>query len=367
MFPQTMILSPKSNTKTTSLCSLHRQRTAALLRWVRAPYLAVLVVLVLIPYASPARDLSPELAACARIEDDAARLKCFDEITRRVPAKEEPPAAATSVPEEEPSVMSKQWELDPESRRKTFVVRLYRPNYFLPLSYNDTPNRDTILDLDKNAKAQYTEAQFQISFKAKIWQDFFGKDIDLWFGYTQLSFWQLYNSTFSAPFRETDYEPELFLTFRTNYELFGLKGRIINVGLDHQSNGRSAELSRSWNRIVATFGFERKNFNLFLKAWYRLPENANDDDNPDIDKYMGYGEAQGVYYWKRHRFAATMRNNLRRQNKGSIQLDWSFPFPCVNLERFSGYIQYFNGYGESLLDYNNSTNRIAVGIMLTDW
>jgi phospholipase A1 len=62
------------------------------------------------------------------------------------------------------------------------------------------------------------------------------------------------------------------------------------------------------------------------------------------------------------------RNNLRPgDNRGAVQLDWSFPFPFIHNERISGYIQYFNGYGESLLDYNANVNRIGFGIMLTDW
>jgi len=233
------------------------------------------------------------------------------------------------------------------------------------MTYNASPNSDTsALDLDRNAEAQNTEAKFQLSFKVKLWEDILGKDMDLWFAYTQLAFWQLYNKEFSAAFRETNYEPELLLNFRTNYDLLGLKGRIINIGLNHQSNGRSQPLSRSWNRVVANFGFERDRFNLLLRTWYRIPEKAKNDDNPDIDRYLGYGEIWGYYFWNKHRFGAMLRNNLRpSDNKGAVQLEWSFPL----IEHVSGYVQYFNGYGESLIDYNKSVNRFSIGFMLTDW
>jgi phospholipase A1/A2 len=353
-----------------------------LLHW----FISVIVFCLLsfFPSFNYAEDIDNRFKECAKIANDSARLKCFDDLAgRKAPvtenadiatAKSQPQPAvppqpvAVSASEEKPSVMSRQWELDPASRKDPFVIRLHRPNYILPWSYNRSPNSDTILDTDRNAESQNIEAKFQISFKVKLWEDILGKDMDLWFAYTQLSFWQVYNKTFSSPFRESNYEPELLLNFRTDYNLLGLRGRIINIGINHQSNGRGQLLSRSWNRIVANIGFERNNFNLLLKAWYRLPESSHEDDNRKILKYMGYGELWGTYYWRDHRFGIMVRNNLRmNDNKGAIQLDWSFPFPFIKKDRVSGYIQYFNGYGESLLDYDKSINRIGVGLMLMDW
>jgi len=347
---------------------------------------AMFFLICFFPSFNYAADTEIRVKECAKIENDGARLRCFDDLAgRKAPVAENTVAASekdkpqpvSSLPhtamsandeKEKPSVMSRQWELDPASRKDPFVIRLHRPNYILPFTYNNSPNSDTMLDNDRNAEAQNSEAKFQISFKVKLWEDVLGKDIDLWFAYTQLSFWQVYNRTFSSPFRETNYEPELLLNFRTDYNLLGLRGRIINIGINHQSNGRSEELSRSWNRIVANFGFERNNFNLLLKTWYRLPESTHEDDNHEILKYMGYGELWGTYYWKTHRFGIMFRNNLRMSdNKGAIQLDWSFPIPFMKNDRVSGYIQYFNGYGESLLDYDKSINRIGIGLMLMDW
>lgn len=322
------------------------------------------------------------MAECAAIEDNRVRLQCYDKLSGRTPGKPSvspdtpaaaapPPAgsaktekAGDTSPPAGQSVMARHWDLDERSRPGRFVIRPYRPNYILPLAYNNSPNMDASLDINPDARPQKTEAKFQISFKVKLCEDIFAKDMDLWFAYTQLAFWQVYNKQFSSPFRETNYEPELLLNFRTDYDVPGLKGRMINIGLNHQSNGRSQPLSRSWNRVVANFGFERDQFNLLARAWYRIPENEKDDDNPDIDRFMGYGELWGFYYWKEHRFAVMLRNNLRpSDNKGALQLEWSFPL----VRHISGYVQYFNGYGESLIDYNKSVNRLSVGFMLVDW
>ncbi len=356
--------------------------------------LAVLAIFflphLLMPCLSDAAGSADRPSPCARIEDNAARLKCFDDLrcaqiqdgAERLRCFDDLAGRKPPAPPE--SMLAKLWDLDPQNRRRSFVLTPHRPNYILPVAYNSSPNRDDALDFDPNAQANYNEAKFQISIKAKVWQDalkdvlkdVFEKDIgvrgiDVWLAYTQLSFWQLYNSAFSAPFRDTNYEPELLVNLRTDYELLGFKGRILNLGFNHQSNGRSKPLSRSWNRLVANVGLERENFNVLLKTWYRMPEDEQGDDNPDITRYMGYGELWGTIYWNKHRFSAMLRNNLRPgDNRGAIQLDWSIPLSMIseNLgNKFSFYIQYFNGYGESLLDYNKSINRISAGFMIAEW
>jgi len=361
--------------------------------------LACIFFLLIAAYPGNAVEIEDSLVKCAAIKDDnAARLKCFDDLAKQLPAAKE---AVTTITAEkaaakEPvaekkviSVMEKYWDmsLDPNKERNIFVLWPYRPCFFLPIAYNSSPNENTQLDIDPKAKAQYNEAKFQLSFKFKIWRDIVRSEaikdiiekntgirgVDVWIAYTQQSFWQLYNSAFSAPFRDTNYEPELLFNFRVQQEIPGLMGtklQFINVGFNHQSNGRSVPLSRSWNRIVANFGLEKDNFGLLLKTWYRIPEDEINDDNPDITRYTGYGELWGTLYWRNQRFAIMLRNNLRSDNLGAIQLDWSMPLSSINehlAKKISLYVQYYNGYRESLLDYNTSVNRISAGFMLADW
>jgi phospholipase A1 len=330
-------------------------------------------LLLVLPFlvAAPAEGLSDnsrELAECVKIEDAEKRLDCYDNLAGRKP-RETPPteqAAKKPQPEEmkEFSYFSYLWELEPETRRSKYSLSPHRSNYILPYSYNSSPNYDAVRAEDPGADLKYEEATFQLSLKVKVWEDIFSQKADLWVAYTQRSFWQVYNFEDSSPFRETDYEPEILLNLRTDYRILGLRGRFINVGFNHQSNGLSEPLSRSWNRIVANAGFERGNFSLLLKGWYRIPEAAADDDNPNIEDYLGYGEVWGYYFWKGNRFGIMLRNNLDfHTNRGAVQLEWSFPI----LERIGGYLQYFNGYGESLLDYNHRVNRIGIGFILKDW
>jgi phospholipase A1 len=263
-----------------------------------------------------------------------------------------------------PSYFTELWHLDKETRAGKPSITFHRGNYALAFSFNELPNPAPLQAVDPDKTLTKPEVTFQLSFKAKLWQDVFGQPVDLWFAYTQRSFWQLYNFDDSSPFRDTNYEPEVLVNFRTRFSLLGLRFRFIQVGVNHQSNGQAEPLSRSWNRLVANIGIERGSFSLLLKGWYRFPESDEEDDNPGIDNYMGYGEIWAYYFLARHRVAVMFRNNLDfGENRGAVQLEWSFPL----FAQIGGYVQYFIGYGESLLDYDHRVNRIGVGFILTDW
>ncbi len=340
-------------------------------------HISVLSLIFILTIFSPfnfvglARAYDKNMSDCVQIKDAIERLQCYDELGEHGEKKEdvsELQEGDTVAPEtESSSYLSKLWELDKESRRGKYALTPYRSNYILPFSYVKSPNEETFQEASPDKELKNAEIKLQLSFKIKLWQDIFRQNMDLWFGYTQLSLWQFYNFEDSSPFRETNYEPELLLNFRTNYNLVGLRGlrgRYINVGINHQSNGRSEPLSRSWNRIVANFGIERDNLVLILNTWLRIPEDDEDDDNPDIDEYLGYGQIWLYYLWHDHRFGVMFRNNLRwNDNRSTYQIEWSIPL----VKHVSGYIQYFNGYGESLVDYNARINRIGVGFIVKDW
>lgn len=355
-------------------------------------------------------EVKDRLADCAKIDDNVKRLQCFDRLAERKNSVSQPATLATetipvakeaSSEQDKASVLERHWDLKVNSRKHAFILRPYRLNYFLPVAYNSSPNDEINLEYDPAAKAQFNEAKFQLSFKVKICEDLLQKPLqglydknigikgmDIWVAYTQQSFWQLYNSAFSAPFRDTNYEPEALINFRSQVEIPGLMGtklQYFNIGFNHQSNGRSRPLSRSWNRIVGNIGLEKGDFNLQLKAWYRLPEDELEDDNSDLIRFMGYGELWMTYFWEKQRVAVMLRNNFRQNNLGAVQLDWSIPPYTLGKilrrtgaiseetlnhyfsDKFSLYVQYFNGYGEGLMDYNKSINRISAGVMIAEW
>jgi phospholipase A1 len=253
-----------------------------------------------------------------------------------------------------------------ESSFDEFVITPHKPNYILPVTYNDNLDASNYAAPPASGEGdlQKVEVKFQLSLKVPLAKQFITSNGNLWFAYSQLSFWQLYNSDISSPFRETNYEPELMWALGTDNEIFGIRNSVITLSLNHQSNGRAEPLSRSWNRIIANFIFDKDNYVFSFRPWYRIPESEDDDDNPDIHEYMGYGELAALYKYKKHQTTVMLRNNLDfDNNRNTVELTYTFP---IN-ERLKGIAQYFNGYGESLIDYNHRSHRVGVGVLLTDW
>jgi len=255
--------------------------------------------------------------------------------------------------------------------RSRFAVTAHRRNFFLPVTYMADPNDEPFPDNGPEQSGDFDnlEAKFQLSVKTTLFDKVLLRNDAIQFGFTAASFWQMYNKELSSPFRETNYEPELFWLAPMNWTPWGVDTTLLTIGLSHQSNGRGGSLSRSWNRLYANFIWEKGDYVFSLKPWYRLPESKKKepgdprgDDNPDIEDFMGNFEFTTVYKRGSHEFSAMLRNNLSSDNKGAIQIEWTFPL----LKNVRGYAQYFNGYGESLIDYNARIERIGIGFLMTD-
>ncbi len=272
-------------------------------------------------------------------------------------------AISATAAEEKASAIDRRMALEWEISDNPFAITPHRPTYVLPLSYNTRINDTPYESTDPGLAAEHNEIKFQFSFKVPLVKGLLFGEGFLSFGYTQQSYWQAYSGNYSSPFRETNHEPELLLSLPIRYQVFGLDGRAVGLSLNHQSNGRSEPLSRSWNRVMLEFILEKDDFYMSLKPWWRVPESEENDDNPDIKNYMGNFELRGLKLYRDHSLGIMLRNNLQSDNRGAVQLDYTFPIQ----KRLNGYVQIFNGYGESLIDYDHYSNRIGVGIMLTNW
>ena len=196
------------------------------------------------------------------------------ELRKRCAARLEAGANAKTEQPDQPAVVTDRLQADKKHVLQPFTIMAHKPNYFLAAAYNSrgydaAPFQeqydDPTLELDD------TEAQFQISLKAPLWVGLFDK-VDIYGAYTNRSFWQVYNSERSSPFRETNHEPEIWAQFTPSWEVLGFKNLANSIGVVHQSNGQGGVLSRSWNRVYANFVFAKGNFAFGIKPWIRLSE-----------------------------------------------------------------------------------------------
>ncbi|MGQ8365144.1 phospholipase A [Glaciecola sp. 1036] len=268
--------------------------------------------------------------------------------------------------QDKPSLFKERLEEAKQSNRNLFAITQHRQNYLLPFSRASNPNTITVDGLTEENIDKF-EAKFQISIKTPL----FLQEDDLsgvFFGFTTVSHWQVYNSEASKPFRETNYEPEIFYQWTPNFDVLGYEFNMARFGFNHHSNGQDGLKSRSWNRIFASILFSDNNSGYYFKTWWRVPEDAKadeldprGDDNPDISDYYGRAELGFIYRWNDIKVVTQIRNNLSfDNNRSGLTLNFLYPIS----DRYNVLFQYFNGYGDSLIDYNRHQQRFSLGIEL---
>jgi phospholipase A1 len=256
--------------------------------------------------------------------------------------------------------------LEQEASNNRFAIIQHKSSYILPFTYNSRVNNAPFEEVNGSSDLDNYEVKFQFSLKAQLFDSILHQRGRVFFGYTNQSYWQIYDSSNSGPFRETNHEPELFADLDQDLALGSWHIPLIRLGWVHQSNGRSSALSRSWNRIYGQVFLEKENWAVSFRPWLQVRKGGSAAvDNPDIDDFMGNFEL-GIFR-QGHNSATSMllRNNLRSENYGAVELNWSRQLPYSDKLRF--YFQYFYGYGESLIDYNALTNRVSMGLLLSDF
>ena len=337
---------------------------------------------------------SPE--QCALIDDGIKRLACFDSLYKPKERQAQAPESAKEQAEKSAEQLAPNGEdldavagdgLEGDSDAGVMAALVdryvaaekavfsfsgsfvgHRPTYILPVSWvkdpNESPSSPRLGSIGYDYDLEREEAKYQISFKVPLLTGILDDRTTLWFGYTQTSFWQVYNQDDSAPFRETNYEPEIFARYQTDWDIGPGRLNGVTLGFNHQSNGQSEPRSRSWNRIMGSAAYSYDRWLFMVQPWYRIPENS-EDDNADIERYLGHANYYAVYKLTEDRtFSLRLMNNLRSENnKTSVEFGYSFPMG----DTIKGFFQYYNGYGESLIDYNHRIQRFGIGIMLNDW
>ena len=228
-------------------------------------------------------------------------------------------------------------------------IELYKFNYLLPVTYAETVPDDG---------RKSVETKFQISLAKPLFYDVFGLRESLVAAYTQTSWWQIAKT--SAPFRETNYQPEIFLNFASPKYLEQIGVKNLKFGLLHESNGRDGTNSRSWNRAYVQGDLVYGDLTISPRVWSVIGEK---NDNKEILNYIGHGDLRLSYKLNDQIFSLMLRNNLHfdKTNKGAAEISYMFPIFSSGVY---GYLQYFTGYGESLIDYDRHTDKVGLGFVI---
>ena len=277
------------------------------------------------------------------------------------------------------SDMSRFWELESGSSCPTFGLRAFHPTTVSiaagstinrqPISPNPANSATEPIDYSKHEMRLFLSVRTKLASGLLTPKDGTLRD-SLWAAYSQQSYWQVFNSALSRPFRNTDHQPELIYIYPTTLQLpGGWLWRYSGVGLTHQSNGQSDPLSRSWNRVNLMAGFEKDDrFSVQMRLWKRLPEAAEKDNNRDLIRYIGHGDV--TFGWdidKKNSLRATYTGFNKR---GSGRIEWTRSLGDGLGNSFSGlrlYTALFHGYGDSLLDYNFKRTVFSIGLSLVDF
>jgi len=223
---------------------------------------------------------------------------------------------------------------------------LFKDNYFI----GGTPIGDKI-------KASNSNVKFQLSISQKLTRSNLPFDTYLFIQYTQKNIWNVLEK--SLPMRDMNFNPGIGLG-----HLIIVKNRYIGKGilmLEHESNGRNDLTSRSWNKI--SFGANillTKKIEAQMKLWIPIIDS---DNNRDILKYNGLGHIGINYRALNKRFCAGLLVTWRTQSF-NFNTQWEVSYKVNNNENQYFFLQYYNGYGENLLDYNRYKSILRIGFVI---
>jgi len=222
---------------------------------------------------------------------------------------------------------------------------IYKDNYFI-----------TGITTQEEPTIHNSDIKMQISIKQRLSNSTMLFKSVLYLTYTQKSFWKIYEK--SSPFAETIFNPSLGLG-----KMIFKNGKQIGVAtlqVEHESNGRDSTYSRSWNFVsVSYMAFISKKITLTGKAWIPFLY-----DQKDLVDYVGLGEF--TFNWEivknKFNFSTVIRKGSQWDLRGSIQMNLYYN-PLKNANQYF-YLQFFNGYAENLINYDQITSMIRVGICI---
>lgn len=202
-----------------------------------------------------------------------------------------------------------------------------------------------------------SDVKFQLSIAQRLTKSKLPFDTYLFLQYTQKAFWNVFQKSF--PMKDLNYNPGIGLGHLIVYH-----NKYIGKGylmFEHESNGRDSTASRSWNKVTlgAAIALTR-NWEVQFKTWIPIVDGKY---NKDLLKYNGIFQMAANYRTDNRRFNCGLILTKRKTwTSFNTQVELSYKFN--NNENQYFFLQYYNGYGESLLEYNKFKSMLRVGFVI---
>lgn len=223
---------------------------------------------------------------------------------------------------------------------------LYKDNYFtVGTAIGEKPTK------------MNSDVKFQISLSIRLSNATLPWGTYLYLFYTQKTFWNVFQN--SMPMRDLNFNPGIGWT-----KPFFSKGRYIGkltTIIEHESNGRDSISSRSWNRIAFS-GSVVINDWLMVHAKYWIPI-IDGQNNRDILHYAGLFQWGFTLTSKDRRWRGGVTFVKRKGKPFDINTIAEMAWRVDKKANVNLFAQYYNGYGENLLDYNQFHSRLRVGLV----
>jgi phospholipase A1 len=242
--------------------------------------------------------------------------------------------------------------LNADSLRRAFADKhyyfgLYKDNYFI----FGPP-------VDKKPAKDNTNIKFQISIAQKLTKATLPGGTYLYLFYSQKVFWNILEN--SMPMTDLNFNPGVGLT-----KPIFIKNRFVgkaSVILEHESNGRDGDESRSWNKLsFAGSVMVDPNFVVSAKFWIPIIDGVN---NKDILKYCGIYQIGWQFQSASRKFS--LSSMLTRRAKGwfnyNVNVEAAYRWSTQSNQYL--FLQFYCGYGEGLLEYKTHTCQARVGIVI---
>ncbi|MBF0760349.1 phospholipase A [Dysgonomonas mossii] len=223
---------------------------------------------------------------------------------------------------------------------------VYKDNYMV-----------TGIPLNKSVTRKTADAFFQFSIRHRVTRSVLPFNSFLYITYSQKSFWDIYDE--SSPFSDTNYNPGIGIG-RYVIKDNKLKGAMM-ISLEHESNGKAGEDSRSWNYINLSAKYFY-NMRLSAKAQIYLPY-VDGGNNKDLLRYKGYGIFSVNYIDKENLWWFSL-NIIPRDKIINPNLHTSLSFRVSKISNQYLTLDYYAGYGEGLLNYKKYTNQVRIGFTI---